>query len=103
MWRTVPSSTSSCNAARVSSIGVPSSGSCIWKTSITSVRSRHQRLRRPRQRNVELAEPGAASFLDEQRRLDDDDVIELETLRLPWRQHGDRHLVECLYGRRARE
>ena len=41
-----------------------------------------ERLRRPRQRDVELAEPGVAALLDDQRRLDDDDVVELEALRL---------------------
>ncbi len=46
-----------------------------------------ERLRRPRQRDVELAQ--ALLVRRDQRRLDDDDVVELEALRLARRQQRD--------------
>src|SRR5436190_2612938 len=62
-----------------------------------------ERLRRTRQRDVELAQPGVSALVDDQRRLDDDDVVELESLRLPGRQHRNGALVERLAVRAARE
>ena len=54
-----------------------------------------ERRRRPRQRDVELAQPlPSTRFLDDQRRLDHDHVVELHALRLPRREHGDPRVVE---------
>src|SRR5437660_11375331 len=55
-----------------------------------------ERLRRSGKCHVQLPQSCVASLLDDQRRLDDDDVVELEALRLPRRQHGDGHLIEGL-------
>ena len=59
-----------------------------------------QRLRRARQGDVELAQAGVAALFLDQRGLDDDDVVELEALRLARRQHRQGDLVERLAGRR---
>src|SRR5437763_16241317 len=53
-----------------------------------------ERLRRPRQRDVDLAQAALAALLGDQGRLDDDDVVELEALRLTRRQDRDGRLVE---------
>ena len=52
-------------------------------------------LRRSRQRDIELAQT-AVAVIRNGRWLDDHDVIELETLRLPRRQHRDGDLIEEL-------
>src|SRR5579862_3508571 len=45
-----------------------------------------QRLRGTRERHIQLTEPAPGSLLDDERRLDDDDVVELEALRLRRRE-----------------
>src|SRR6266511_596166 len=52
-----------------------------------------ERLRRPGERDVELAE-SLRPLLGDRGRLDDNDAIELEPLRLSCGQHGNRGLVE---------
>ena len=47
----------------------------------------HERLRRPGQRDVELAQ--SLLVRCDQRRLDDHDVVELEALRLAWSEQRD--------------
>src|SRR6478609_6645281 len=47
-----------------------------------------QRLRRAGQGDVELSQAGVAAFLDDRCRLDDDDVVELQALRLARGEHG---------------
>src|ERR1700759_5645519 len=54
----------------------------------------NQRPGRPRERDVELAPARVPALLGDQRRLDDDDAVELEALRLPRRQDRDGQLVE---------
>ena len=54
-----------------------------------------ERLRRARERDVELAQ-ALLSVLRDRRRLDHHDVVELESLRLARGQHRDRELVECV-------
>src|SRR5688500_6571720 len=76
--------------------GVQSSGTLrtleAWtlETELDGQRSRVQhdeRRRRPGQRDVELAQSLLAGR--DERRLDDDHVIEFEPLGLPWRQQRD--------------
>src|SRR5438067_829510 len=55
-----------------------------------------ERSRGTRQRNVELAQSGVSPLLHDQRRLDHDDVIELEALRLTGCEDWSGALVECL-------
>ena len=59
-----------------------------------------ERLRRPRERDVELAQPLLA-VLGDRGGLDDDDVVELEPLRLARRQDRHGHLVVRVAARRG--